>query len=104
MFAVVRISGKQYKVAPKDTIEVARIQGEVGGTVDLPDVLMLMDNGKVTVGTPVVKGMSVKAKILEQGKGDKIDIRRYKNKVRYRRHRGFRSTTTKLSILSIGRA
>ena len=102
MFAIVRITGKQYKVSKNASIDVDRLDGEVGSQVTFPDVLLVNDDKKVTVGTPTVKGVTVKAKITDQGKGEKIQVRRFKSKVRYRRQIGFRAAKTTLEIVSIG--
>lgn len=104
MFAIVDIGGKQYKVKPRDLVEVDRIEGQVGETVTFDRILLAVDEGKISVGKPYVKGFRAKAKIIEQGKGEKIEVRRFKAKVRYRRKRGFRPSITKLEILSVGRA
>lgn len=101
MFAVVRISGKQYVVAKGDIIEVDKIEGNEGDAVDFTDVLLTDTDGKVAVGTPTVKGAKVAAKILGQIKGKKVDVRRFKSKVRYRKHIGFRPQLTKLEIVSL---
>jgi large subunit ribosomal protein L21 len=102
MFAVVVVGTKQFNVSPGAVLEVEKIDGAVGDTVTLDNVLMLEDKGKVTVGKPHVAGTKVKAKILTQGKGKKVDVSRYKSKVRRRKHIGFRPHITKLEILSIG--
>lgn len=101
MFAVVKISGKQYKVTPKDIITVNKLDGSVGDAVTLNEVLLVSNDKTVKVGKPTVKGASVSAKILAQGKGEKLTIRRFKSKVRYRRTRGFRPYETRLEILAI---
>jgi len=104
MFAIVRIGSKQFKVSPKDVLSVDKLDGEVGDEVKFTDVLLVNDEKKVHVGTPVVKGYVVTAKILAQEKGEKISVRRFKSKVRYRRHTGFRARLTKLEITSVKRA
>lgn len=101
MFAIIRVGNKQYKVTPKDVITVDLMEGEVGDTVELTDVLLVGDGKKVTVGKPQVKSMKVVAKILAHEKGEKIHVRRFKSKVRYRRHTGFRADLTRLEIVSI---
>ncbi|HLD24476.1 MAG TPA: 50S ribosomal protein L21 [Patescibacteria group bacterium] len=101
MFAVVTISGKQYKVSPKDIITVNKLEGVVGDTIELNDVLLVSNDKTVKVGKPTVKGANVSAKIIAQGKGKKITVRRFKSKVRYRRTRGFRPHETKLEILAV---
>lgn len=98
MFAVVKISGKQYAVTPGLDIEVDHVEGNEGDVLTVTDVL-LRDTGKaVDLGTPFVKGSSVKATISKQTKGEKINVRRYKSKVRHRRSIGFRAELTKLHI------
>lgn len=100
-FAVVRIGSEQRKVHAGDVIDVARLPGAVGETVTVSDVLLFTDGKTTKVGRPTVKGASVEARIEAQYKGDKIDIRRFKAKVRERRHIGFRPFLTKLAITAI---
>lgn len=102
MFAIVTIAGKQHKVRLGDTITVDRLDGSEGDTVAFDQVLLVDGNGKTNVGTPTVKGMVVKAKILSHTKGEKVHVRRFKSKVRYRKNIGFRPYQTTLEILSIG--
>lgn len=101
MFAIVRIGSKQYKVAPKDIISVDKLDGKDGDAIKFTEVLLVNDEKKVHVGTPFVKGYVVTATILAQEQGEKIAVRRYKSKVRYRRHTGFRSKLTKLEITGV---
>jgi large subunit ribosomal protein L21 len=102
MFEVFEIAGKQYIAEPGKTIVVDRIDGEAGTTVIFDRVFLVSDGKDVKVGTPTVTGKKVTAKIEKQFKGEKIDVRRYKQKVRSRRHIGFRALETELSIVSIG--
>lgn len=101
MFAIVKIGPTQYKVSVGESIEAANMPGEVGDVVKIPEVLLIDDNGKTTVGTPTVKGASVTATIEAQHKGEKIHVRRFKSKVRERRHIGFRAQLTRLHITAI---
>lgn len=101
MFAIVQIAGKQYKVTKGSTLVVDKIDGKTGESVKFDRVLLLSDEKKITLGKPLVEGAIVSAKITEQMKGDKIHVRRFKAKVRHRRHIGFRPLETKLQILSI---
>lgn len=101
MFAIVDIGSKQYKIQKGDHLIVDKIQGEVGKTIGLARVLLVSDGKKTKIGTPTVKGVKVSAKILSQKKGTKIDVRRFKSKVRQRRHIGFRPLVTELEILAI---
>jgi large subunit ribosomal protein L21 len=102
MFAVVVISGKQYRVSKGDVISVDKIEGKDGDAVSFDRVLLTHDDKKTAVGTPVITGAKVKAKIVSQEKGDKVKVRRYKSKVRYRKETGFRPQYTKIEIVSIG--
>lgn len=101
MFAVIKVSGKQYKVAPNDIIEVDRLSETEGAEVTITDVLLRDDNGTVTIGHPVIAGAKVTAKVLKQFRGEKINVRRYKSKVRYRKSNGFRPSLTQLQIQNI---
>lgn len=102
MFAIVDIQGKQYRVAVRDVIDAPHIEGKVGSSLTFDRVLLVSGDKKTKIGTPTVKGVAVKAKIVSQGKGEKINVRRFKSKVRYRKSRGFRPLVTKLEIVSIG--
>jgi large subunit ribosomal protein L21 len=94
-FAVICVSGKQYKVVEGDIIEI--------GKTDRTDceVLLVVDGDKVEIGTPTVKEAKVQLEILEQFKGKKLDIFKFKAKSRYRRHTGFRARLTKVKVVKI---
>jgi len=100
MKAVVKIGGKQYIVAEKETLLVDRLPD---GTKELVlDVLMLVDGDKSTVGTPTVKGASVKAKVVEaEVKGDKLRIIRYKSKKRVHTETGHRQKYSKIEVTKL---
>ena len=104
MFAVVKIGGKQFKVAQKDIILVSKVDGKEGDTLEFSEVLLVSDDKKVSVGKPFVEGAKVTAKVLGQEQGKKVTIRRFKAKVRYRRHAGFRAQLTRLEITGIAKA
>ena len=101
MFAIVKTGGKQYTVAENDVIVVEKLAGEAGSEIKLEDVLLVGADGKTTVGTPLVKGASVTAEVLEQGKGDKVIIFKKKRRQQYRRTKGHRQEQTVLRIKSI---
>jgi len=101
MLAVVEISGKQYIAEPKATLIVDRIDGNEGDKVTFNHVLLVSDDKKTSVGTPYVKGKTVTATILKQAQGEKLYVRRYKQKVRYRKTTGFRAQETHLTIEEI---
>ena len=100
MKAVVKISGKQYLVSEKESLLVDLLPE---GTKELTlDALLVIDGDKIKVGTPVVKGSSVKAKVVEaEVKGDKLRVIRYKSKKRVHKETGHRQKYTKIEITSI---
>lgn len=100
-YAIVQTGGKQYRVAAGDTIRVESIAGDIGDTVEITDVRMVSDGGRVTLGTPRVEGARVVAEISESGKGKKIIVFKYKPKVRYRRKKGHRQRYTDLTVTDI---
>lgn len=102
MKAVVKIGGKQYVVAEKETLLVDRLPD---GTKELTlDALMLVDGDKSTVGTPLVKGVSIKAKVVdEEVKGDKLRVIRYKAKKRVHKEMGHRQKYSRIQVGSIGK-
>jgi large subunit ribosomal protein L21 len=100
-YAVIRTGGKQYTVREGTTLNVERLPGEPGDSLEIADVLMVSDGDAITVGTPVVSGAKVVAEIIEQGRGEKIQVFKYKPKVRYRKRTGHRQQYTQLKITQI---
>jgi large subunit ribosomal protein L21 len=98
IYAIIETGGKQYKVAPGQTLSVESLSAEEGSTVQLDKVLMIADGEKTTVGKPLVEGARVMATVNKNGKGDKVIVFKYKSKVRYRRKNGHRQSFTSLSI------
>lgn len=101
MYAIVRTGGKQYQVACGDRLRVEKLEGNVGDTVDLDDVLMVVDGQEVQVGKPVLEGAKVVAKIAEQGKGKKVIVFKKKRRKGYRLKRGHRQSYTALQVEEI---
>ena len=101
MFAVIKTGGKQYKVAPGDTLFVEKLPGEAGEIVALDQVLMLGDDKGTTVGTPLVEGATVAAEVLRQDRHAKIIVFKKKRRKNYRRTRGHRQETTVLQVTEI---
>ena len=101
MFAVVETGGKQYKVRPGDTLQIEKLPVEPGETIELDRVLMVADDDQVAVGSPLVNGAKVLAEVVEQGRGPKIIVFKYKAKVRYRRKTGHRQSLTTVRITEI---
>jgi large subunit ribosomal protein L21 len=101
MYAVIRTGGKQYRVAVGNAVEVEKLEGEVGSTVTLDDVLLVADGENVQVGQPTVEGATVVAKITGQHRGNKVMVFRYRPKKRIRVRKGHRQYLTRLQIESI---
>lgn len=101
MYAVIRTGGKQYRVAAGDVVEVEKLDGAVGDSITLEDVLLVSNGDAVQVGTPRVDGASVTAKITGQYRGNKIMVFKYRPKKRIRVRRGHRQYITRLQIQSV---
>ena len=101
MYAIIRTGGKQYQVAAGDTLKVERIQGEVGDTIEINEVLLVADGDDVTIGQPLVDGASVTAKIAEQGRAKKILDFKKKKRKGYQVKNGHRQQYTALTIEEI---
>ena len=100
-YAIVQTGGKQYTVRKGDVFRVESLRGDEGDSIDLTDVLMVSQDGDVTVGTPTVPGARVSTEVLAQGKGKKIVVFKYKPKTRYRRKNGHRQPFTELLVTGI---
>ena len=101
IYAIVETGGKQYKVAPQQTIKVERLDVAEGSKVELDKVLFIGDNGDSLIGNPIIKDAKVIATSLGETKGDKVIVFKYKSKVRYRKKTGHRQTYTTLAINEI---
>jgi large subunit ribosomal protein L21 len=101
MYAVVNSGGKQYKVQQGEVLRVEKISGDVGSPVTFDRVLMFADGDNVSIGQPVLDGVSVEGHIVEQGKAKKIIVFKYKRRKRFRRKKGHRQQFTAVQIDSI---
>jgi large subunit ribosomal protein L21 len=101
MLAVIKTGGKQYLVQPGDKIKIEKLDQKEGEEVIFSDVLLVEKDNKVKIGTPILSDSKVKAKVLSQGKGDKVIIFKYKAKKRYSRKIGHRQPYTEVEILEI---
>lgn len=100
-YAVIHAGGKQYIAREGETLEVDRLPLQTGDAVKWEEVLLLVDDSKVTVGNPIIVGASVKGKVVDQIKGPKILVFKYIPKERYRKRRGHRQRYTRVMIESI---
>lgn len=101
MFAIVEIAGQQFKVQKGQQLFVHRLSADEGASVELKNVLLTDNNGSVSVGTPTVAGVSVKAKVLEHLKGDKVIVFKKKRRKGYKVKNGHRQSFTKIEIENI---
>lgn len=100
-YAIVRLGGKQYKITKDIILEVDKLTYEPGKNFSIEDVLLYVQDGKVKLGKPNIAGMSAKATLLENFKGEKIRVARFKHKAKYRKVTGFRPGLSKIKILEI---
>ena len=101
-YAIIQSGSRQHRAVLGETIEVERLPVAVGDTVELESVLLVADGDQVQIGAPNVAGVKVTATVLDQLRGPKIRIFKYKAKERYRRRAGHRQDYTRLKIESIG--
>ena len=101
MFAVVELGGKQYVVKTGDMIEVDRLQKSENETLEVSPLLVSDESGKTDVGTPTLAGRKVAFKVASHGRGEKVDVLRFKAKKHYWRHTGFRASLTTLQVTSV---
>ena len=98
MYAVVASGGKQYRVQEGETIRVEKLNGGVGDAVTFDKVLLLVDGDDVKVGSPNLENIHVQGHIVEQGKGQKVIVFKYKRRKRFRRKQGHRQLFTLVKI------
>lgn len=104
MYAVIKTGGKQYKVAAGGKLKVESLPVDVGGEVEIKDVLMVADGADIKVGTPMLAGASVKATVLAHGRGEKVMIFKMRRRKHYQRHQGHRQNYTEIRIEQISAA
>jgi large subunit ribosomal protein L21 len=100
-YAIVESGGKQYKAVEGGLIEVDRLNLEAGKKVTLEDVLLISDDGAITVGTPIIAGAKVTATVVDEFKGPKVLIYKYHPRKRYRLKKGHRQWYTRLQVEKI---
>ena len=99
--AVIETGGKQYRVEPGNTLEVEKLDAEVGSNVELDRVLALSNGKTLQIGTPTVESASVKAKVLDHFRGKKLINFKKKRRKGYKRKIGHRQSLTKIEITQI---
>ena len=103
MQAVIKTGGKQYRVSEGDKLNVETIAADPGGDIEFSEVLLLADGDEVEIGTPLVAGARVTAKVLEHGRGDKIRVIKFKRRKKYRRQMGHRQNYTRVEITGVAK-
>lgn len=101
MYAIVKTGGKQYRVSPGQTLRVEKLEGQVGESVALEDVLLVGGEGETRIGKPMVEGAAVEAEIVEQGRRGKILVFKKKRRKGYHKKQGHRQFFTGLRIKEI---
>lgn len=101
MHAVIKTGGKQYRVAEGDLLKVEKLEGEIGSTVEFPEVLAVGEGESIKVGSPIVEGARVKAEIVEHGKSKKVIIFKKKRRKGFAKKQGHRQLFTAIKIQEI---
>jgi large subunit ribosomal protein L21 len=101
MYAVIRTGGKQYRVAANDVLDIEKIPGEAGETIQFDDVLLIGGKGEAQIGTPLVEGASVAAELVEHHRGEKVIIFKKRRRHNSRRRNGHRQYLTTVRITEI---
>ena len=98
MYAIVESGGRQYRAEEGHSFSVEKLPNEVGEQIELSNVFLLANDEDVQIGQPTVSGASIKATVVEQYRGKKIFVWKYKSKKRYRRRKGHRQSYTRLRV------
>ena len=101
MYAIIETGGKQYRVQEGDTLFVEKLDVNAGETYEFDKVLAVSKDNSLSIGTPVVEGAKVSAEVVENGKGKKVIVYKYKAKKDYRKKQGHRQPYTKIVIKNI---
>jgi large subunit ribosomal protein L21 len=101
MYAVIKTGGKQYRVSAGQSLRVEKLDAAAGSEVVISDVLMVGEGDEVKIGAPLVTGASVKATVVDQGKGAKVRIFKMRRRKHYRKTQGHRQPYTEIRIDSI---
>ncbi len=102
MYAVITSGGKQFRVVEGQTLKVAKMTAEVGSSIDLDKVLMLVNGDDIKVGAPWLKGSKVTASIVSHGRHKKIHVVKFRRRKHHRKQMGHRQDYTEIKITQIG--
>jgi large subunit ribosomal protein L21 len=101
MYAIIKTGGQQFRVSKGDKLSIQKLEVEAGKTIKLDEVMMINDGKAAKIGTPLVSGASVTAKVVEQMRDEKVVIFKKKRRQNYRRTRGHRQHLTVIEITDI---
>lgn len=101
MYAVIKSGGKQHRVSVGETLKVELLKAEVGATLNIEEVLMVVNGSDVKIGQPVVAGVSVVAEVVSHGRGKKVRIVKHRRRKHYHKEQGHRQWYTELKINAI---
>ncbi len=101
MYAIVDIAGQQFKVQKDQKVYVHRMDAETGSKVTFENVLLIEDEGNITLGAPAINGASVTVEVLDHVKGDKVIIFKKKRRKGYAKKNGHRQQFTSVKITEI---
>ena len=101
MYAVIKTGGKQYRVAPGESLKVESLVADVGAAISFEEVLLVANGDSIKVGAPRVAGAVVKAEVTAHGRGDKIRIIKHRRRKHYHKEQGHRQNFTAIKITEI---
>jgi large subunit ribosomal protein L21 len=101
MYAVIKTGGKQYRVAAGEKLKIDQLPAGIGAEIVLDQVLLVADGDNLKMGRPLVTGASVQAKVLAQGRHDKVRIFKLRRRKHYQKHQGHRQNYTEIEITGI---
>jgi len=101
MYAVIKTGGKQYRVAAGEKLKIDQLPADIGAEIVLDQVLLVAEGDKLKMGRPLVTGASVQAKVLAQGRHDKVRIFKLRRRKHYQKHQGHRQNFTEIEITGI---
>lgn len=101
MYAVIKSGGKQHRVTVGETLKVELLKAEVGSSLNIEDVLMIVNGADIKIGQPVVAGASVVAEVVSHGRGKKVRIVKHRRRKHYHKEQGHRQWYTELKITAI---